>query len=98
MAIVDINFKKAQVVAEELRSKGVRSIAVETDVTKKNSAKKYVLLVAQRCIKHEHRPNKRRMRGAVCYLELLLILGRYAALVTAYRRFTCIDGKLSEMH
>ena len=40
VAIVDINFKKAQIVAEELRTKGIRSIAVETDVTKKNSAKK----------------------------------------------------------
>lgn len=42
VAIVDINFKKAQIVTEELRSKGVRSIAVETDVTKKDSCKKMV--------------------------------------------------------
>ena len=40
VAIVDINFKKAQIVTEELRSKGIRSIAVETDVTKKDSCKK----------------------------------------------------------
>lgn len=40
VAIVDINFKKAQVVTEELRSKGIRSIAVGTDVTKKADCKK----------------------------------------------------------
>lgn len=40
IAVVDINLKKAQVVTEELRSKGVRSIAVGTDVTKKADCKK----------------------------------------------------------
>ena len=40
VAIVDINFKKAQEVTEELRSKGIRSIAVGTDVTKKADCKK----------------------------------------------------------
>ena len=40
VAIVDINFKKAQAVTEELRSKGIRSIAVGTDVTKKADCKK----------------------------------------------------------
>ncbi|KAL0056085.1 hypothetical protein WJX82_007602 [Trebouxia sp. C0006] len=42
VAIVDINFKKAQAVTEELRSKGIRSIAVGTDVTKKADCKKMV--------------------------------------------------------
>ena len=45
VAIVDINFKKAQAVTEELRSKGIRSIAVGTDVTKKADCKKYVLVI-----------------------------------------------------
>ena len=40
VAIVDINFKKAQEVTEELRTKGIRSIAVGTDVTKKADCKK----------------------------------------------------------
>lgn len=40
VAIVDINLKKAQEVTEELRSKGIRSIAVGTDVTKKADCKK----------------------------------------------------------
>ena len=40
VAVVDINFKKAQVVTEELRSKGIRSIAVGTDVTKQADCKK----------------------------------------------------------
>ena len=34
---------------EELRSKGIRSIAVGTDVTKKADCKKYVLVI---CILH----------------------------------------------
>lgn len=41
VAVVDINIKKAQVVTEELRSKGIRSIAVGTDVTKSADCKKY---------------------------------------------------------
>ena len=40
VAIVDINVKKAQIVTDELRSKGIRSIAVGTDVTKKADCKK----------------------------------------------------------
>lgn len=42
VAVVDINFKKAQEVTEELRSKGIRSVAVSTDVTKKADCKKMV--------------------------------------------------------
>ncbi len=42
VAVVDINVKKAQEVTEELRSKGIRSIAVGTDVTKKADCKKYL--------------------------------------------------------
>ena len=40
VAIVDINFKKAQEVTEELRTKGIRSIAVGTDVTKNADCQK----------------------------------------------------------
>ena len=52
VAVVDINVKKAQVVTEELRSKGIRSIAVGTDVTKKADCKKYCSLRGYGAVAH----------------------------------------------
>lgn len=42
VAVADINFNSAQVVTEELRSKGIKSIAVHTDVSKKADCAKYL--------------------------------------------------------
>ncbi|KAL3149247.1 hypothetical protein ABBQ32_002066 [Trebouxia sp. C0010 RCD-2024] len=42
VAVADINIKNAQLVTEELRSKGINSIAVHTDVSKKADCAKMV--------------------------------------------------------
>ena len=42
VAVADINLSNAQIVTEELRSKGIKSIAVHTDVSKKADCAKYL--------------------------------------------------------
>ena len=42
IAVVDINFNHAQIVTEELRSKGINSIALHADVSKKADCAKYL--------------------------------------------------------
>ena len=42
VAVVDINLKNAQTVTEELRSKGINSIAVHADVSKKADCAEYL--------------------------------------------------------
>lgn len=42
IAVVDINFNNAQVVTEELRSKGINSIALHADVSNKADCAKYL--------------------------------------------------------
>ena len=42
VAVVDIDFPNAQIVTEELCSKGINSIAVHADVSKKADCAKYL--------------------------------------------------------
>lgn len=42
VAVADINLSNAHIVTEELRSKGIKSIAVHTDVSKKADCAKYI--------------------------------------------------------
>ena len=48
VAIVDINLEKAEEVVQELESKGIDSMAIQTDVTKKNQAEKMVETVVSK--------------------------------------------------
>ncbi len=48
VAIVDINLEKAEEVVQELESKGIDSMAIRTDVTKKDQAEKMVETVVSK--------------------------------------------------
>ena len=57
VAVIDINVRSAQIVTEELQSKGIRSIAVHADVSRKADCAKYLTshaLGIALCACHDH--------------------------------------------